>query len=293
MMGKLRRPERHLPGFHRRLVMRTDPLQSSTRPETPRAVPLKVASDELLVAQVRAGSERAFEALFERHRRGVLALCRGMLGSTADAEDALQYTFLAAYRDLTRSQKPIVLRPWLYMIARHRCVSLVRARRERPVDELPDAPVDRLTAEVATREDLRTTVADIGRLPSDQRAALILVEFWDVPRDEIARILGCHRDKVRALVFQARRSLRADRAARETPCAEIREQLVTLGGALRNRHLRRHVRVCEGCRAFRQEVRIHRGPVRVLVPVVPALALKRVSSARCRGGPASAREAPE
>jgi RNA polymerase sigma factor (sigma-70 family) len=217
----------------------------------PRAVLLKVASDERLVAQVRAGSERAFEALFERHRHGVLAYCRGMLGSTADAEDALQHTFLAAYRDLMRSQKSIVLRPWLYMIARHRCMSVLRARREQPVDELPDAPIDRLTADVATREELRRAVADIGRLPSDQRAALTLAEFCDVPHDEIARILGCHRDKVRALVFQARCSLRADRAARETPCAEIREQLVTSGGGLRNRHLRRHVRDCDGCRAFR------------------------------------------
>lgn len=262
------------------------------RRETPTAVLLRVASDERLVAQVRAGSERAFEAIFERHRRGVLAFCRDMLGSTADAEDAVQHTFLAAYRDLMRSQKSIVLRPWLYRIARHRCVSVLRDRREQPVDELPEAGLDRLAADVATREDLRTTLADIGRLPGDQRAALILAELGDVSHDEIARILGCHRDKVKALVFQARFSLKADRAARETRCAEIREQLVAHGGVLRNRHLRRHVRDCEGCRAFRYQVRSSVAGLACSCPWSRHLRSSERSSARCRAGAASAREAP-
>jgi DNA-directed RNA polymerase specialized sigma24 family protein len=86
---------------------------------------LRLASDERLVAHVRAGSERAFEALFDRHHRALLTFCRHMLGSLADAEDAVQHTFLSAYRDLMRSQNPIVLRPWLYTIARHRCVSVL------------------------------------------------------------------------------------------------------------------------------------------------------------------------
>jgi RNA polymerase sigma factor (sigma-70 family) len=233
---------------------------------------LRLASDERLVESVRAGSERAFEALFDRHHGPVLAFCRRMLGSSADAEDAMQHTFLAAYRDLMRSQKAIVLRPWLYAIARHRCVSVLRARRERPSDELPDPGVDNLAAEVAAREDVRTTFTDLARLPDDQRAALILAELGDVSHEEIARILGCHRDKVKALVFQARTSLTADRAARETPCADIRAQLATVGGALRHTNLRRHVRECPGCRAFRHELR---GDRRGLGLLLPGVGLKR------------------
>jgi RNA polymerase sigma factor (sigma-70 family) len=233
---------------------------------------LRLSSDERLVENVRAGSERAFEVIFERHHRGVLAFCRHMLGSPADAEDVVQHTFIAAYRDLVSTEKPIALRPWLYTIARNRCLSVLRARRERPSDTLPDHGVDSLAAEVAVREDVRSILTDVARLPDDQRAALILAELGDMSHAEIARILGCPRDRVKALVFQARASLTADRAARETPCADIREQLATVGGALRQTTLRRHVRACRGCSEFRLDLRARRGRLGLLMPVV---ALKR------------------
>jgi RNA polymerase sigma factor (sigma-70 family) len=234
---------------------------------------LRLAPDDRLVESVRAGSERAFEALYDRHHRPVLAFCRHMLGSSADAEDAVQHTFLAAYRDLMKSEKPIALRPWLYTIARRRCLSVLRGRRERPSDDLPDRGIDNLASHVAIREDVRTTFADLTRLPEDQRAALILAELGDVSHDQIARILGCHRDKVKALVFQARASLTADRAARETSCADIRAQLATAGGALRHTNLRRHVRDCPGCRAYRGQLRA-RPRIGLLLP---AFGLKRLA----------------
>jgi RNA polymerase sigma factor (sigma-70 family) len=233
-----------------------------------------LTSDEHLVDSVRAGSERAFEALCDRYYRPLLAFCRHILGSSADAEDAVQQTFLAAYGDLMRSEKPIALRPWLYTIARHRCVSALRARRERPSDELPERGVDSLAAEVDAREDVRTTFTDLTRLPDDQRAALVLAELGDLSHPEIARILGCRQDKVKALVYQARTSLTADRTARETPCSDIREQLTMVGGALRHTTLRRHVRECPGCRAFGLELRAGR---RGLALLVPALWLKRAA----------------
>src|SRR5262245_45622806 len=89
---------------------------------------LRAASDQRLVAMVRGGSEPAFEAIFERHHRGLLSFCAGMLGSQAEAEDAVQQTFLSAYRDLLRSTQEIALRPWLYTIARNRSLSTIRAR---------------------------------------------------------------------------------------------------------------------------------------------------------------------
>jgi RNA polymerase sigma factor (sigma-70 family) len=253
--------------------MRSDVVAVS-REIVPAAL-LRQASDERLVAYVRVGSERAFEAIFERHHRAVLAFCRHMLGSSADAEDAVQHTFLAAYRDLLRSDKPIVLRPWLYTIARHRCVSMLRERRARPAAELLEPTSDQLSVELVAREELRTTLTDIARLPEDQRTALILAELSDVSYEEIARILGCRHGKVKALVFQARSSLSADREARETPCADIREQLSTRGGALRQTTMRRHVRECDGCRRFRDEIRMRRRHLRVFLPLVPWLGFKR------------------
>jgi RNA polymerase sigma factor (sigma-70 family) len=235
----------------------------------------RFASDEHLVDRVRAGSAPAFEELFDRHHRPLLAFCRHMLGSAADAEDAVQHTFMAAYADLMRSDKPIALRPWLYSIARHRCVSMLRARRERPLAELPEPEIDHLAAAVDTREELRATLADIAHLPEEQRAALILAELGDASHAEIAQVLGCRQEKVKALIFQARSSLANCRVARDTPCAEIREQLASGGLATRRTFLRQHVRDCAGCREFGELVRLQRRRLRVLLPVAPSLGLKR------------------
>src|ERR1044071_805599 len=91
---------------------------------------LRLASDERLVERVRGGSEAAFEAIFDRHHRGILGFCRHMLGSVEEAEDAVQHTFRAAYRELVRpGDRAIQLRPWLYTIARNRCITILRGRR--------------------------------------------------------------------------------------------------------------------------------------------------------------------
>src|SRR3954447_9877947 len=84
---------------------------------------LRLASDERLVALVRDGDESAFEALYDRHHPAILGFCRHMLGTREEAEDAVQHTFMAAFRDLARHDKAVELRPWLFAIARNRCLS--------------------------------------------------------------------------------------------------------------------------------------------------------------------------
>ncbi len=236
---------------------------------------LRLASDDRLVGHVRAGSERAFEVIYSRHHRGVLSFCRHMLGSVEEAEDALQHTFLAAYRDLVGSSKPIHLRPWLYTIARNRCLTVLRARREQALGSLAEPATEHLAAEVERRQDLRAVLADVAELRPDQRAALLLTELGDLSHEEIGEVLGCRRDKVKALVFQARSSLIASRTARETSCAEIREQLANLsGGSLRRSTLRRHLRDCQGCREFGDQVTRQRREIALILPVAPTLGLK-------------------
>ena len=236
---------------------------------------LRLASDERLVDALRGGSEAAFEVIYTRHHRGVLSFCRHMLGSVEEAEDALQHTFLAAYRDLLRSDKPIQLRPWLYAIARNRCLSVLRSRRERSTDEPVEPSTEHLSHEVERRHDLRALLGDLADLPPDQRAALVLAELGDMSHDEIGAVLECPKDKVKALVFQARSSLIASRTARETSCAEIRQQLANLrGGSLRRNTLRRHLRDCPGCRDYRDQVLAQRSALALILPVAPTLGLK-------------------
>src|SRR5437764_11777589 len=127
--------------------------------------------DDELVTAVRAGDTAAFEEIYDRYARGILAFCLHMLGSREAAEDALQLTFVSAYRALQRVESSIALRPWLYTIARNRCLSELRARREAVgVDELVyDQPaIDGLADQVQRREDLREMLDDMRRLPPDQ-----------------------------------------------------------------------------------------------------------------------------
>jgi RNA polymerase sigma factor (sigma-70 family) len=231
-------------------------------------------SDEELVAGVRGGEAAAFEEIYDRYARGIVAFCAHMLGSREAAEDALQLTFVSAYRALRNGENSIALRPWLYTIARNRCLSELRARRDAiGVDELvTDQPVfECLTDQVQRREDLRELLDDMQRLPADQRAALVLFELGDHPQKDIASVLGVRTEKVKALVFQAREALVRGRQARQHPCGDIREQLATMEGHVPARSLlRAHLDRCPGCQSFEHQVRYQRTSLALMLPVALA-----------------------
>nr|MDQ5808394.1 RNA polymerase sigma factor [Actinomycetota bacterium] len=236
---------------------------------------LRTSGDPELVRLVRLGHEPAFEQIYDRHHRGILSFCRHMLGSREEAEDAVQHTFIAAYRDLRASDKPIHLKAWLYTIARNRCLSMLRARREQVSIEDVEPATDGLAAEVQRRQDLKDMLRDLHRLPEDQRAALVLSELGALSHEEIAMTLKVRRDKVKALVFQARESLASSRTAREADCREIQQQLSVLrGGSLRRTTLRRHVEQCAACAQFREEVQRQRAALAIILPVAPTAGLK-------------------
>ncbi len=251
--------------------------ESLTRPRLlPRPRRLLVAlSDERLATEARGGNDAAFEVIYDRHHRGLLALCRHMLRSREDAEDALQQAFASAFRALPSNEQPAQIKPWLYTIARNRCLTMLRARRETPVDEVVQEPTAGLSAEVEQRAELREMLADLGHLPERQKTALVLSEVGALDHAQVAQVLECETKQVKALVFQARSALIGDRNARAIPCAEIREELATASaGELRRSALRRHVRVCSGCAEFRDEIRHQRGMLALALPVVPSLGLK-------------------
>lgn len=258
-----------------------------------RGARLLAAPDERLVAWVRDGDRAAFETVYDRYHRQLLAFCRHMLGCREEAEDALQHVFMSAYRQLLGDDRAVQLRPWLYAIARNRCLSVLRARREAvALDDAPEPATEGLavTSEVQHREDLRAMLRDLSRLPAEQRAALLLAELGDLAHDEIAAALNVQRDKVKSLVFQARGSLMAARQARDADCSDIQQQLATLqGSALRRATIRRHVEDCPACAAFQAEVRRQRAAIAAVLPVVPTFALKQnVLSSAFAAGPTTA-----
>ncbi len=229
-------------------------------------------SDQRLVAAVRAGDEQAFEQLHAYYRGMIFAFCRHLTGQREDAEDAVQHTFLAAYRQITESDRKINLRPWLFTVARNRCLTLrerrVRLQSQR-VDE--DLAVGDLAEEVQRREDLRQLVHDLHGLPEPQRAALLLSELESLSHRQVAQVLDVPDARVKALVYQARSSLAATREARDVACWDVRQQLATLSGsALRRRLLRRHVHECSGCSEFEAAIARQRRGLAALLPAAAA-----------------------
>ena len=231
--------------------------------------------DEALVAGVRRRDRRAFEAIYERHAAQLLTFCIYLLGSRHDAEDALQATFASAYRALLGDSRPVSLRPWLFTIARNECLSILRKRR----------PLVELNGEVAltgdpvklaeVHEEMASMIGGIRELPEKQRAALVLAEVHGMSHADIGSVLGVRPEQVKAYVFQARSNLLSDRHAREVDCREVREELATSHGLVRTRaRLRRHLRACDGCRAYANGVERQHRQLASLLPILPSLTLR-------------------
>jgi RNA polymerase sigma factor (sigma-70 family) len=211
---------------------------------------LDALADERLAGLVARGDANAFAALQRRHRPALVALCRRFLGD--DGEDVVQEALVRAHRALAAGRVPRAVRPWLLAIARNRCLTMLAARPGVEVAEAVETGVDALDGAVQRRADLRELVAGLAGLPDEQRVAIVLTELGGLSHAEAAAAIGCPPPKVKALVFQARSALIADRDARQTPCQEIRTVLDTgRGAALRRRTLRRHLSACDPCAAYR------------------------------------------
>ena len=149
---------------------------------------LQSEDDDDLIRAVRHGDDAAFEVIYDRYHRGLLSFCRHLLSSREEGEDALQQTFVSAYRALARDGGQIELRPWLYTIARNRCLSVLRSRRQESVGSPQSVegrprrpPFGGMADEVQRRADLRDLLEDVCRLPYQQRAALVLFELGTTP----------------------------------------------------------------------------------------------------------------
>jgi RNA polymerase sigma-70 factor (ECF subfamily) len=166
-------------------------------------------SDEDLVSEALAGSDRAYAELVRRHRGRAINIAYHILGNRADAEDAAQEAFIRAYRGLPEFRGESDFSWWLYRIITN--VSLEAARRG-PVPGVPyrddlQAPDEGLRAEEET--DAALTVARaIGALPPEQRAVLTLRELDGFDYQEIAEILSIPIGTVRSRLYAARKAFR-------------------------------------------------------------------------------------
>lgn len=191
----------------------------------------ELSVDQLDLVRAREGDDAAFTRLVGPLRRELHAHCYRMLGSSHDADDALQDALLRAWRGLARFEGRSSLRSWLYTVATRTCLDLVesRGRRALPMDlgpssdraVLEDAPLteiawlgpysaDGLTSGPVARYEQREAVelafvAALQHLPGNQRAALLLFEVLGFSAAEIATMMDTSTASVNSALQRARR----------------------------------------------------------------------------------------
>jgi RNA polymerase sigma factor (sigma-70 family) len=252
---------------------------------TGRSPLLRLKSDEQLIALTRKGQHGAFETLVQRYQSRLLAFCRHMLNSTEDAEDVLQEVFAASFNAMIADTRAINARPWLYRIARNRCLNHLRRPTSAGQDSMDVFERDggATTADtVHKREEFRQIVADVQDLPETQRTALLLREIDALSYDDIATAMDTTVPSVKSLLVRARVSLAEAAEARLLTCDEVRLELgqVAEGLAKSSAPVRRHLKGCERCRVFKGELRRANRALAAVYPLGPLVLVKKFLAAK-------------
>jgi len=157
--------------------------------------------------------DRAFEDLHRTYVRDVYHYALALLRNPTDAEDVTQTTFLNAYRAFRRGEEIQKPQNWLIKIA-HNVARTRYARASRRVKEVTlEDHIEQLAVPEDERPDVEQVLRALGRLPFNQRAALIMRELEGRSYGEISETIGVSVPAVETLIFRARRSLRLRAAA--------------------------------------------------------------------------------
>jgi RNA polymerase sigma-70 factor (ECF subfamily) len=177
-------------------------------------------TDDTLMLDYVAGDENALRILVERWERPVFAFLVRMLGSSEEAEDLCQDTFLKLIKAADRYQPTGKFQSWLFRIAGNQARSRLRRRkilRWLPLTNECDnatAPGPDALGKLAAREEQHLVQDAIARLPERQRQTLVLKQYHDLSYQEIANAMGTTVSSVQMLLHRAMTALRKDLSSR-------------------------------------------------------------------------------
>ncbi len=174
--------------------------------------------DEELARRFRDGEAAAFDVLLGRYSRSIYNFALRLLGDPADADDATQQTFIQAFESFPAARPGASLRPWLFQVARNKCIDLIRRRRTVPLSTLEreesDATVDPadaapLPSELYEREELQHILQDaIATLPVRSREVVLMRYMGELTFAEIGHSLDMPENTAKTLFQRAKASLR-------------------------------------------------------------------------------------
>ncbi|MFT7484277.1 MAG: RNA polymerase sigma-70 factor (ECF subfamily) [Candidatus Paceibacteria bacterium] len=177
-----------------------------------------------LMLAYQEGDESAFDELVEAYSGQVFALLTRFLGQRAVKEDFVQEVFLRVIRARERYQPAARFSTWLYRIVFNMAVNETQRSRataevslDQPVGsgdgegslmELTDAQGEEPSVELEREDVVGAVRRAIALLPEQQRAALVLAKYHDMPYVEIAEVLGSSEKAIKSLIHRAREALR-------------------------------------------------------------------------------------
>lgn len=193
-------------------------------PDDPPTQPAPASADAPLIARLRAGDDAAFEELVRDHTPHLLAVARRFLHNEADACDAVQEAFLAAFRSLHRFEGNARLSTWLHRIVVNAALMKLRSDRRHParsIEELlpafredghqrnPARPWKPGAADGIPDSEIREVVRSaIGQLPEPFRTVLLLRDIEGLNTEQTAEQLGVSPSAVKTRLHRARQALR-------------------------------------------------------------------------------------
>jgi RNA polymerase sigma-70 factor (ECF subfamily) len=215
---------RNLPnatGFNPRMLSSGKPAFSDPMelPHSSTSFDSETLMDHDLMVKIGHGDHAAFRTLVERHQNSLVGTISKMLGNESDSEDIAQQVFIRIWKHAKRYKPDNKFTTYLYTIARNLVYNESRRRsrkRTSSSDQLEEDHHLQFPAEANQEPDnhlleseLRIAIdAAIEKLPENQRLALILRRYENVPYEEIAVILKTSVPSVKSLLFRARTTLR-------------------------------------------------------------------------------------
>jgi RNA polymerase sigma factor (sigma-70 family) len=195
--------------------------------------------DDMAIARrVAAGDRAAFDLLMRRNNRRLYRLARATMRNDAEAEEALQEAYLAAYRGIARFRGESTLATWLSRMVLNECLGRLRksARRQNVIPMVTSDEMEHIHADehdvpekVLVRAEMRALIErKLDELPEDFRLVFVLRSVEELSVEETADSLGIEQATVRSRHFRARSLLR-ESLAREIDVAE--RDLFDFGGA--------------------------------------------------------------
>jgi len=178
-------------------------------------------SSEVLMTRIVKGDEDAFETLVNRHQTSVLNLIYRFIGDRTQAKDLAQEVFIRVWQSAKSYQPKAKFTTWIYKITTNLCLNEIKSARRRRwfpfhrSNEDNEGSIEETfsdgspTAEdlLLERERSRQISGALHSLPENQRMALILKRYDDLPYQEIARVMGCSVSAVESLLVRAKRTL--------------------------------------------------------------------------------------